>query len=328
MSDPAKNESQGSPEKGPQENETVCNELSPGAQLSARRLALNLSVEQVASQLNFAPRQIQAIEADNYAALPGMAIIRGFIRSYAKLLGVDAAPLLEVLAKEATAAEKAAPLRRKLSNVRFSESRLSPPGSMNKVLRSILGLLLLVLLAGGLFSMQRSGMLAGLPSFFQSGSEDAPAVQGLDDRPQTPPSGTPGSDKNGGDPSGNTPANEVAANVSVVNGQNAAQTASQVAGQIAATEPAVVAPASTPGAGAADMLTLTMREDSWVEIRRPDNSTLVAALLKAGTTESYKINGPVSMTIGNAAGVDAILRGKPVALKPDGKTNVARLTLK
>src|ERR1700736_2109394 len=69
---------------------------APGAQLAAQRQALNWSIEQVANQLNLAPRQIQAIEADNYAALPGMASVRGFIRAYAKLLKIDAAPLLLV----------------------------------------------------------------------------------------------------------------------------------------------------------------------------------------------------------------------------------------
>src|SRR5688572_9646060 len=52
--------------------------LAPGVQLAARRQQLNMTVEQVANQLNLAPRQIQALEADNYRALPGMASVRGF----------------------------------------------------------------------------------------------------------------------------------------------------------------------------------------------------------------------------------------------------------
>ena len=64
---------------------------SVGTRLSAEREALGWSVEQVASQLNLAPRQIQALEQDNYAALPGIASVRGFIRAYAKLLKIDPA---------------------------------------------------------------------------------------------------------------------------------------------------------------------------------------------------------------------------------------------
>ena len=66
---------------------------SPGAELARQREARGWTVAEVADQLNLAARQIAALEADNYAALPGMAIVRGFIRAYAKLLKIDATPL-------------------------------------------------------------------------------------------------------------------------------------------------------------------------------------------------------------------------------------------
>lgn len=68
--------------------------LSPGAKLATARAAAGWSVDQVASQLKLAKRQIVAIEADDYASLPELAVIRGFIRAYAKLLKLDVAPLL------------------------------------------------------------------------------------------------------------------------------------------------------------------------------------------------------------------------------------------
>src|SRR3954451_3829508 len=83
----------------------------PGIQLRERRQALGWTVEHVANQLNLAPRQIEAIETDNYAALPGIASIRGFIRAYAKLLKVDASPLIAMIAGEVTTAVDTMPLR-------------------------------------------------------------------------------------------------------------------------------------------------------------------------------------------------------------------------
>ena len=68
--------------------------LAPGAKLATARTALGWSVDQVASQLKLAKRQVVAIEADDYASLPEPAVIRGFIRAYAKLLKLDVAPLL------------------------------------------------------------------------------------------------------------------------------------------------------------------------------------------------------------------------------------------
>ncbi|TFI23966.1 DUF4115 domain-containing protein, partial [Herbaspirillum sp. 3C11] len=77
-----------------------------------------------------------------------------------------------------------------------------------------------------------------------------------------------------------------------------------------------------------DLLRLTFREDSWVEIRRGDKSTMISRLLKAGTTESFDINEPVTLVVGNAAGVDASLRGSRLDLETGSSSNVARLSLK
>jgi cytoskeletal protein RodZ len=79
--------------------------LSPGLQLMQARTALGCTVEAIAAQLNLATRQIRAMEADDYAALPGLATTRGFFRAYAKLLKLDALPLLALIPTETTQKE-------------------------------------------------------------------------------------------------------------------------------------------------------------------------------------------------------------------------------
>ena len=70
----------------------------PGSVLRAAREARNLSVFDVAQFLKFSPRQIEALEADEYALLPpGPTFLRGFVRGYAKLLKLDVMPLLAML---------------------------------------------------------------------------------------------------------------------------------------------------------------------------------------------------------------------------------------
>ncbi len=54
----------------------------------------------VANQIKFAPRQIEALEADDFRQLQGMTFLRGFVRSYAKILQLDVQPLLEQLPVE------------------------------------------------------------------------------------------------------------------------------------------------------------------------------------------------------------------------------------
>jgi cytoskeleton protein RodZ len=70
---------------------------SVGAQLRKAREGAKLSLDAAAQALKFSPRQIEALEADDYAALPGRTIVRGFVRGYARLLKLDAEGLLREL---------------------------------------------------------------------------------------------------------------------------------------------------------------------------------------------------------------------------------------
>ena len=67
---------------------------SCGTALQQAREQQGLSVHDIASKLRLSHKQIEALEADNFAALPESTIVRGFIRNYAKLLKIDAEPLL------------------------------------------------------------------------------------------------------------------------------------------------------------------------------------------------------------------------------------------
>ena len=69
--------------------------ISPGVRLRRAREARGESVHEAAFAIKLSPRQIEALENDDFAALPGMAFVRGFARNYARYLGLDAAPLLD-----------------------------------------------------------------------------------------------------------------------------------------------------------------------------------------------------------------------------------------
>ena len=99
------------------ENSVVLQEINPvpdqpaeavatvGQQLRAARESAGLSVQDVAQSLKYSPRQIELIEVDNYAALPGNTVVRGFVRSYARLLKVEADGLLQMLEQRLPKAE-------------------------------------------------------------------------------------------------------------------------------------------------------------------------------------------------------------------------------
>jgi cytoskeletal protein RodZ len=62
---------------------------TPGARLRAAREAQGLSIQDVATRTRIAQRQLEAIERDDYAALPGIPYAVGFARAYARAIDVD-----------------------------------------------------------------------------------------------------------------------------------------------------------------------------------------------------------------------------------------------
>lgn len=72
-------------------------EMSVGQLLRTAREAQGLSVNDVANRIKFASRQIDWLEADDFVRLPEAAFVRGFVRSYARMLGLDPAYALSLL---------------------------------------------------------------------------------------------------------------------------------------------------------------------------------------------------------------------------------------
>jgi cytoskeleton protein RodZ len=81
------------------ENQLNLPEIAPPAYLlptlNSIRVQQGRTVEQAASALRLSVNQINAMESQQWQALPGAAYIKGFLRNYTKYLGVDTAPYIE-----------------------------------------------------------------------------------------------------------------------------------------------------------------------------------------------------------------------------------------
>ena len=71
-----------------------------GEILREERLAQKIPIEKVASQLLIKKEHLQALEEGDWAQLPEPAYIKGFVKSYASLLGIDAVRLLALIRGE------------------------------------------------------------------------------------------------------------------------------------------------------------------------------------------------------------------------------------
>lgn len=67
----------------------------PGAYLRSQREAAGMSQVQVGESLHLTLHYIRALESDEYGKLPGLTFVKGYFRSYARLLKVDEQEVLE-----------------------------------------------------------------------------------------------------------------------------------------------------------------------------------------------------------------------------------------
>lgn len=312
----------------------------PGVMLAAAREANGLSIEQVASQLNLAPRQVLALEQDNYAALPGMVIVRGFLRVYARLLKLDPVPLIAALG-ELNTPTTATPMRHALS-ASFSETRLpslTSTGTRRNMGPVVIAVVLLTL-AGASYGLGwwPEALLHKMSLLHLS--DVAFAGKNSSGSTLVPVDAAFSAASNSGTQEVISSVIPLSSGVNKVISSSATAESGTMEGPVAegvfklpqpSTEPAALRSSGAVVAlvsGVGNPLTFTVREESWIEIKRNDNSIVVARVFKAGEMETIDIHDPVTLVVGNVAGVKASLRGQPVDLLNGATGNVAHIRLK
>ncbi|MCK2125999.1 DUF4115 domain-containing protein [Thauera aromatica] len=310
---------------------------SPGAQLRRAREARGESVSEVAFALKLNPRQIDALERDDFAALPGTAFVRGFLRNYARYLGLDAAPLLDGVQRLAGAA---AP---DLSPIRNADGDL-PSHSGRRRGTFPAGMLVLVLVLMVAAGWYFDGFRTDSPGLVESGPvESAPVAVLPLERGDAGPPPVAGAAALGAD---NPPQPETAASTPAATAAEIPVKAETLAAAEEGVAPAPAAPvppaqvaedrsggAGSPLAaapetgGSSGRLVLRFGADSWIEVRDAAGAILHSGLNRAGTARTVQGAPPFALVVGNAAGVAVEFDGRTVDLAAHTRGSVARLTL-
>ena len=68
----------------------------PGAYLRKAREEADMSVDKVATALLLNTHTVKLLEADTYASLPAPTFVRGYLRGYARVLGLPSGPILDM----------------------------------------------------------------------------------------------------------------------------------------------------------------------------------------------------------------------------------------
>lgn len=282
------------------------------ALFARRRIEMGLTHEDVANQLKFAPRFIEALEAGEFEKLPGRTFARGMLRSYSKLLKIDPTPFLAQLGPGGmpqVATEEAVSLR---APVPFAEG-----GRHINLVYTTLSVLVLATAVFFAFEWYQDNDTPSALGFV------APAGQATPVQPSNQPV---------------APAVTPAAPGGGALAPGATQSPDPKATPLASTGPAPVpetspradislAGASPPLAPGKGRIVLRFQKESWVEIKGR-NGTLLAQLNAAGSEKTVDGDPPFELTIGNAPSVQITYNDQPVDLRPHFKVDVARLTLK
>lgn len=280
---------------------------SVGEQLRAAREKAGLQLVDVAQMLKLGVRQLESLEKGEWDKLPGATFIRGFVRNYARLTGLDPAPLMSqldsVLTKPASV----------LSTTPSTPGNITYNASGAREDRRFVLFGLLAALLAALVYFLLPDDLAQLREQTQSMIDSLSRKE----EPVAPPVAAPEPAQEPVFPPGTTPQQ-------IMNPQSLTPGDAQGA-QTAAVPLAVVD--APPVDAALPVLNFEIVRESWIEVRDRDDKVLFSQRLLAGSQKSLSGNGPLSLAIGFAPGVKLQWRGQAVDLAPHTRGEVARLVL-
>lgn len=297
--------------------------VDAGRALAEARERSGLTVADVARQLRLSPRQIEALEANDHANLPGDTFRRGFIRNYAKLLQIDPEPLL---GPNQCAQPQTQAIAVPMGRVEFgSRRRLMPLGGNSSrmplpKLALVIGVVAFVLILGVYELLQESP--AKVETALKSGGGETTMALSL---PQ------PGAQNE--EASRNTPVENPDSVPKVPSPAATTNGAATVPAASIPAVPTVQAPTAPPVSAAVAAntgshgLQFVFDGDSWVEVKDKSGKVIFYQLNAKGSQQSVRGTPPFSLVIGNASKVRVSYNDKSVDLAPHTKVDVARLTL-
>lgn len=311
-----------------------------GARLAAERERQGLSRADVAHRLHMSPIQVEALELGDYGHLPKGTFLRGFVRNYAKALGLAAEPLLEMLAGAAPAVP-APGIVVPTQNIRFDPlgERLSSPYVKAATLAAVAIAIGFAAMYWAMYVRPRPPGLAlragrapapaaTQPAAVPPPRESSNAVPPSHSIAEAPSQSPPASPGGSGGASSTAPAAMSAAPAPAAGLAKPKATPAKAAATKAPPASADDAKvASADSTAASRRLHFHFTGDSWVEVRDASGKVLFQKLNAAGTEAQVSGHAPLQVVVGNAPEVEMTLDGKPFDLDPHTEVAVARFTL-
>jgi cytoskeleton protein RodZ len=277
----------------------------PGERLRSARKAKGIDLGHAARDLHLAEDRLAALERDEYSAIPGRVFVRGYLKNYARLVGL---PPEQILAAYDTLyppeQEEIPPMQRVGSAGRLRPEVRSSHGAVRAVTWIIVVGLIALLLTWwkGYLEWPSTSEVSALP----------PIESNLDVPPQT---------ETVLSIEGDQPLERTAA-VSAAVRPHGTESAGASAAPLPATAPVEPQIASAPAPDVKVVVEFT--GTSWAEIRDSTGTFKLSGTFRPGTKRELGGTPPYSVSIGNHKAVVLRANGQPVDLRPHFNGSIVR----
>lgn len=264
-----------------------------GSLLAAARKQQNRTVEEIADELNLSVTQIRTIELDQSEGLPEPTYVRGYIRSYARLLGLDAEKVLDnYLNPNWQKSMKLDDIPRGIGNTTDVDRKvfLTPA---KVIVFLVVAASVAFLWYSGLLESLTGGSAANSPRQNQAASvaNEPAATDVSEEQFQSEPGQTETTQTEPDQTTGTASVDSTSENV------------------------------------VSNELTLNFADTSWVDIRDDDDKRLAYKSYAQGEELIVSSDGGMSVFIGNAEGVTVSLNGQPFDLSEHREGVYAKFTV-
>ncbi|RRW57881.1 MULTISPECIES: helix-turn-helix domain-containing protein [Pseudomonas] len=328
----------------------AANRVNPGETLRQARESNGWSLAEVALKLNLTVTSLSNLEAGAFDKLPGHTFARGYIRAYAKLLGMDQTVLVQQF-DQSTGTDSQG------SNV-HALGRIEEPVRVSHTILRIVSLLLLIAVIGGGFvwwqdqTSQRTRDLTSL-------APEHVEVEGADGTTQIHPIDEPEDQavaENQADNSTSLALPQSETSAESTGAESAAPATEPTAPAVAPSAPAqtpapvVAAPATpapnvpatpapaapvaqAPSAEAAapvageGQVQLQFTGDCWAQVTDGRGKVIFSGLKHKGDSVSVSGKPPLNVRLGVARAAQVSYNGQPVDIAPFTSGETARLKL-
>jgi cytoskeleton protein RodZ len=245
-----------------------------GERLRRERELRGITLEEISGSTKISRRHLQALEEEDFDALPGGIFNKGFVRAYARYVGIDEE---QAVTDYIAADDQQEPVEARFPLEVHKPVNLNPRRSYAPIILALVALI--IVLAGWTYWKHRQ----------QQTVSPANAASPV-----------------GSSSSGST--TQPTATAPVSNPASASNTPAAGADSSAGKDASVPTPDQTQTENAQFTVVVKANESSWISIKA-DGHAVVERIFDSGEEQSTTATREITLTIGNAAGVEVTFNG-------------------